>query len=180
MESPLGKAALRSSLQANRPQSSQGLTANLVRLTLELGANTIASYVPMSGEPDTSAFNEWVLALGKTLLLPRVVGEDLEFAQGELTAGPWGLREPKGPAQLLGTADLILLPALATDKSGVRLGKGKGFYDRALRSIAGVPLYSIVFDSEIFAELPHEPHDRKVTGIVTPSAIHHLRASAIS
>lgn len=180
MDIPNGKVELRKRIIAARPQSSSGLTANLVRLALELNAKTIASYVPLATEPDVSDFNMWVLSLGKTLLLPRVLGDDLEFATGQTRAGTLGIQEPDGPAQLLGTADLILLPALAVDLTGIRLGKGKGYYDRALRSIAGIPLYAVVYDSEVYRELPHEAHDRKVTGAVTPTAIHHFRASAIS
>ncbi|MEY3587304.1 MAG: hypothetical protein RL696_620 [Actinomycetota bacterium] len=178
METSSGKQGLRRQIQAQRPQSSQGLTSNLVRLALELNAQTIASYVSDPKEPDTSDFNSWVESLGKRLLLPRVSGEDLEFAQGPLTPGSFGLLEPTSEAVLLGEADLILLPALAVDKAGVRLGKGRGFYDRALRAIAGIPLYAVVFDSEIYDQLPSEPHDRKVTGAITPTAIHHFKASA--
>ncbi|MEY3561444.1 MAG: hypothetical protein RL068_596 [Actinomycetota bacterium] len=145
---------------------------------MELGAESIASYAANSSEPDTTDFNQWCLSLGKRLLLPRVIGENLEFASGTLSTGSFGLMEPEGDAQPLGSVDLILLPALAVDRTGVRLGKGKGFYDRALRSISGIPLYAVVFDSEIFAELPYEPHDKKVTGAITPTAIHHFQASA--
>lgn len=180
MEIASGKVGLRKHIQDARPQSSVGLTSNLVRLAIELNAKTIASYVPLESEPDVADFNVWVLSLGKELLLPRIVGDDLEFASGETRSGVLGIQEPTGPAQLLGRADLILLPALAVDHSGVRLGKGKGYYDRALRSISGIPLYAVVYDSEVYRTLPHEPHDRKVTGAITPTAIHHFRASAFS
>jgi 5-formyltetrahydrofolate cyclo-ligase len=69
---------------------------------------------------------------------------------------------------------------LAVDKSGNRLGKGKGFYDRALAQVQGIAKYAVVFDSEILDSIPTESHDVWVTGAVTPTAIHHFRASAIS
>ena len=180
MDSAVDKQRLRQTIRRERPHSSEGLTSNLVRLSLELGARRIASYASDAQEPSTADFNAWVTSLGLDLLLPRVVGNDLQFASGELTEGSFGILEPSGPAQELNSVDLILLPALAVDKSGVRLGKGKGYYDRALESISGIPLYAVVYDSEIFEQLPHEPHDRQVTGAVTPTALHHFRASSIS
>ena len=177
MESIQGKAALRSEIRSARPHSSEGLTQNLVRLTLQLGAKRIASYVSDRTEPETTDFNAWVKSSGYELLLPRINGEDLEFAQGELSLGSFGIFEPAGDSEGLETADLILLPALAVDRSGVRLGKGKGFYDRALQSIAKIPLYAVVFDAEVYQQLPHEPHDRRVNGAITPTAIHHFQAS---
>ncbi len=76
--------------------------------------------------------------------------------------------------------DLILVPALAVDKVGNRLGKGKGYYDRALAAVSGIPKYAVVFDSEVLPAIPAESHDVWMTGAVTPTAIHHFRASAIS
>jgi 5-formyltetrahydrofolate cyclo-ligase len=180
MESIAGKSDIRKQVIAARPQPSMGLAANLVRLALELNANTIASYVPMPGEPDVSEFNSWAHALGKTLLLPRIEGDDLVFAAGDLALSSIGILEPTGDAQPIGSAELLLLPALAVDRSGNRLGKGKGYYDRALRSVTGIPKYAVVFDSEVLEQIPSETHDVWVTGAVTPTAIHHFRASAIS
>ena len=180
MESIASKSEIRQRVLSARPQSSQGLAANLVRLTLELNVNSIASYQPMPTEPDVSEFNAWVVAMGKTLLLPRIEGDDLVFASGQLSTSRLGILEPTGAAQSLASVELILLPALAVDKQGNRLGKGKGFYDRALMNIAGIPKYAVVFDSEVLTQVPSEVHDVWVTGAVTPTAIHHFRASAIS
>lgn len=180
MQSNPRKSEIRQLVASKRPQSSNGLSANLVRLTLELDVKVIASYQPIDGEPDVSEFNAWVSAMGKSLLLPRVEGESLVFAEGETEVGSFGISEPTGKALELSSADLILLPALAVDKSGNRLGKGKGFYDRALAEVTGIPKYAVVFDSEILESIPTEPHDIWVTGAITPTAIHHFRASAIS
>jgi 5-formyltetrahydrofolate cyclo-ligase len=180
MESIASKSDIRKLVISARPQPSLGLGANLVRLALELDVQSIASYVPMPSEPNVSEFNAWVHALGKTLLLPRIEGDDLVFASGELEASSLGILEPTGEAQPISSAQLILLPALAVDKNGNRLGKGKGYYDRALRSVTGIPKYAVVFDSEVLEQIPSESHDVWVTGAVTPTAIHHFRASAIS
>ncbi len=180
MDSFESKSEIRQRVISQRPQPCNGLAANLVRLTLELNADVIASYHPLPSEPDVSEFNHWVKAMGKTLLLPRIEGDQLVFADGDLTLGNHGIFQPSGVPQDLAKAQLVLLPALAVDKSGNRLGKGKGFYDRALSHVSGVSKYAVVFDSEILDSIPTEPHDIWVTGAVTPTAIHHFRASAIS
>ena len=180
METFESKSEIRQRAVSNRPQSSVGLAANLVRLVYELDVNVIASYHPLASEPDVAEFNLWAKSMGKTLLLPRIEGEQIVFAQGDLVAGPHGVFEPSGAVEDLSSAELILLPALAVDKGGNRLGKGKGYYDRVLRSITGIPKYAVVFDSEVLDAVPTEDHDVWVTGAVTPTAIHHFRASAIS
>jgi 5-formyltetrahydrofolate cyclo-ligase len=180
MDSFESKSEIRQRMISQRPQPSLGLAANLVRLAFELNADVIASYQPLASEPDVAEFNLWVQSMGKTLLLPRIEGEQLVFADGELEMGSHGIFEPSGFAQSLAQAQLILLPALAVDKSGNRLGKGKGFYDRALSGISGIAKYAVVYDSEILDSIPTESHDVWVTGAVTPTTIHHFRASAIS
>ena len=180
MESLEGKSEIRQRSISARPQSSAGLAANLVRLVMELNIKVIASYQPLATEPDVSDFNAWALAMGKTLLLPRIVGDELEFSTGSLELGSHGILEPTGDAIDLATAELILLPALAVDGSGNRVGKGKGYYDRALSDVSGIPKYAVVFDSEILPAIAVEEHDVWMTGAVTPTAIHHFRASAIS
>ena len=167
------KQNLRETLRAQRPHSSQGLTENLIRLTLELNAQTIASYWPKSSEPDTTDFNNWVELLGKTLITPRITGETLEFASGPAIKSTFGILEPTGPAVSLNSADLIFVPALAIDNFGNRLGKGRGYYDRALFG-STVPRFAVIFDEEFLELVPTEDHDLKMNGSVSPSAIRHL------
>jgi len=167
------KANLRKQILEARPQSSKGLTENLIRLSFELEAEVIASYWPVGSEPDVSEFNNWVLMLGKTLLTPRVKSDTLEFASGAPAPGAFGILEPQGLVEPLESADLILVPSLAIDAFGNRLGKGKGFYDRALAGVTK-PKFGVIFDSEFLDSLPVEDHDLKVNGSVSPSAIRHL------
>jgi 5-formyltetrahydrofolate cyclo-ligase len=167
------KENLRETLRLARPHSSKGLTENLIRLTLELNAETIASYWPLESEPDTSEFNNWVQILGKTLIAPRMQGDVLEFATGDLAPGGLGILEPSGPSVPLSTADLIFVPAMAVDSLGNRLGKGRGFYDRALFGITA-PKFALIFDEEFLEEVPTEDHDLRVNGVVSPSAIRYL------
>ena len=163
----LAKQELRKQLQAMRPASSAGLAQRLIELTRELGAKTIASYVSTSKEPDVSEFNSWVQEHG-TLLLPRVTGDQLEFAAGDLAPGAFGLREPTGPALAVSEIEFLVVPALAVDVHGNRLGKGKGFYDRLLVEVQAVSC-AVVFDHELFDGLEVEDHDQRVDYVVTPT-----------
>ena len=92
---------------------------------------------------------------------------------GRLAPGRYGLLEPVGPRlgpTAIGTADVVVLPALGVDRRGVRLGRGGGYYDRALQHVRpDAVLVAVVFDDELLDELPAEPHDRLVTAVVTPS-----------
>lgn len=126
----------------------------------------IASYAPLPTEPDVSKFNA-LAAEGHRLLLPRVVGDQLEFAQGQLASGSFGISEPTGAALAVGSIDLMIVPALAADGTGNRLGKGKGFYDRVLNNFAGKTA-AVIFDEELLDFVPSEPHDMKVSMVVTP------------
>ena len=88
--------------------------------------------------------------------------------------GPKGTAEATGPRlgpHALADATLVVVPALAVDRRGVRLGKGGGSYDRALATVPpGVPVIALLYDDELRDRLPAEPHDRPVTAVITPSA----------
>ena len=127
----------------------------------------------MATEPDTSEFNAWVELLGKTLITPRISGDTLEFASGPAAPGAMGILEPTGPAVSLNSADLIFVPAMAIDNLGNRLGKGRGYYDRALFG-SPVPKFAVIFDEEFLELVPSEDHDLRMNGAVSPSAIRHL------
>jgi 5-formyltetrahydrofolate cyclo-ligase len=158
------KEGLRSKLQSLRPHSSAGLTEQLEDLLARLKPRTLASYQPQENEPNVERFHQ--LAAGKVeLVFPRVIGEELEFAGGQLVPGKFGILEPTGEA--VKKIDLVLVPALAVDHRGNRLGKGRGFYDRFLAGFSG-PCYAVVFDEELLEDVPVDSHDRRVSGVVTP------------
>jgi len=160
------KRELRKRLVDARPQSSEGLTERLIAIVQKLGAKTIASYSPLPSEPDVTEFNAWAKE-NLHLLLPRVSGHGLEFAAGEEGKGSFGITEPKGIEVPISEIDLMIVPALAADVAGNRLGKGKGFYDRALGAFSGTSI-AVVFDTEVMQVVPNEPHDQKVALVVTP------------
>jgi len=105
---------------------------------------------------------------------PSAPGSDRAItAEPALAPGPFGLLEPAGPrlgVAVVGHARLVLLPALAADRRGVRLGQGGGFYDRTLPLVgADVPLVVVLGDGELVEVLPTEPHDRRVGAALLPA-----------
>jgi 5-formyltetrahydrofolate cyclo-ligase len=173
----LSKPELRALIRAARPKSSDGLTDQLLAFTE--GAKTIASFSPLSIEPDVADFNDRAVARGQRLLLPKIEGDSLSWADpGEMQPGRYGILSPTGAPADLALADLVLLPALAVDQSGVRLGQGGGFYDRTLASLrpGQISLVAVVFDDEVFDSLPVEEHDIRVSAAVTPSRIWHFKS----
>ena len=170
MDTSSAKLKLRKSITLQRPQSSLGLLEQLQNLAKKTNASNIASYSPLDSEPDLKPFNDWV-AESANLYFPRVVHDKLEFAKGPLRIGRFEIMEPTGSAILSSALDLILVPALAADVLGNRLGKGKGFYDRWLEDVASKNIFAVVFDSEVLGLVPNEPHDKKINGIVTPTRL---------
>ena len=157
--------------------------AALTGWALELTAGVrgaVCAYLPIGTEPGTSALVEALLGAGHEVLLPVVppTPSPLDWARFDgvdaLGAGPLGLREPTGPrlgAAAVTRAGLVLVPALATDRAGRRLGRGGGFYDRTLHlAAAGTPLVAVLNDEELVDRLPVEAHDLRVTAALLPHA----------
>ncbi|MGV0812018.1 5-formyltetrahydrofolate cyclo-ligase [Mycolicibacterium boenickei] len=143
---------------------------------------TVCAYVPVGSEPGSQALLDALLELGARVLLP-VARNDEDgrglpmkwgpYEPGTLVAAEFGLREPPPPwlpAGRVADAEVILVPALAVDRHGTRLGRGAGFYDRSL--IYAAPharLVAVVRDDELVDELPADPHDVRMTHALTPS-----------
>lgn len=146
------------------------------------GVDTAAAYVPIGAEPGSLDMLDLLAQRCRTVLLPvaRTTsdGEHLplqwgRYIRGQLTPAQFGLRQPGEPwlpASALAEVDLVLVPALAVDRRGVRLGRGGGFYDRSLALCRpGTRLVAVVRDSEVVGELPGEPHDVRMTHALTPA-----------
>jgi 5-formyltetrahydrofolate cyclo-ligase len=141
-------------------------------------AGTIAAYVAVGAEPETHALVFALYKRGSYVLLPVMTAEnDLDWASYEgpdsLGPGPHGLLEPteprRGPAAI-GSADLIIVPALAADRRGNRLGRGAGCYDRALARVGpAVPTIALLYDHELLDEIPAGPHDQRVRAVAQPN-----------
>ena len=161
----VSKLELRASILAARPHSSAGLSNQLIQVAHRFNAQKIASFQSMADEPQLAQFNE-LMDSERQLLFPRIIGSDLEFAAGEIQPGSFGILEPTASATE--DIDLILVPAVAVDRSGNRLGRGRGFYDRALVRFPNTLKLAVVFDEEIVEKIPNDPWDEPVDGIVTP------------
>jgi 5-formyltetrahydrofolate cyclo-ligase len=181
------KAALRRRLLADRARLSPDQRAAAGRAlrdaVLELPqvqmAGTIAAYYSLSSEPDTHGLVYALWKRGGYVLLPLLRPDaDLDWASYEgpdsLRPGPRGLAEPAEPPRGMDAvtrADLVLVPALAVDRGGVRLGRGGGSYDRALARVApGIPTIALVYDGELLDEVPADDHDQRVRLVARPSA----------
>jgi 5-formyltetrahydrofolate cyclo-ligase len=177
------KTALRErhlSRRRDRPTAERVAVAAAVTTALLrglAGTRTLAAFVPDELEPGCGRLPAAYTQLGARVLLPVVPpeGRELRWAvdTGRLAPGRFGLLEPVGPrlgATAIGAAEVVVVPALAVDRSGVRLGRGGGYYDRALQHARpDAVLVALVFDDELLEELPAEHHDHRVTAVVTPS-----------
>lgn len=163
-----------------RELATTSLTANLQQLVAGSKARSLACYLATPTEPETRPFLAWAYEAGIRVLLP-VSREDglLDWAVANNTpdenVGLHGMPEPTG--ELLGPiaindVDLIIVPAAAVDRRGMRMGWGMGYYDKTLGSMERrPPVYALVYDEEVVDELPREIHDQPVTGVVTPAGI---------
>jgi 5-formyltetrahydrofolate cyclo-ligase len=177
------KAALRERLAARRlarPSAERSAAAAAVTTALLRGlggTRVIAAYAPEDTEPGHGRLPAAFTQLGARVLLPVLIAGEPELRwavdTGRLAPGRSGPLEPVGPRlgpTALGTADVVVVPAVAIARDGIRLGRGGGFYDRALRHARpGAVLVGVVFDDELLDELPSEPHDQLVNAVVTPS-----------
>ncbi len=144
-------------------------------------AGCVAAYAARDAEPGTTPLLDRLAQRGARVLLP-VLGTGLQRQWAYLTStaelevrAPGRPPEPPGPtlgAEALAAADVVLVPALAVDTSGARLGHGGGWYDRVLEHVRpGVLVIAIVFPSEVYdaahLPLPQESHDKQVDAVAT-------------
>ncbi len=141
-------------------------------------AGTVAAYFSVGSEPDTHSLIFGMWKRGTYVILPLLRPDgDLDWASYEgpdsLVSGPKGLMEPAEPARgvdAVGRASLVLVPALAVDTRGNRLGRGGGSYDRALARVGPqVPVIALLNDGELLDHVPAAPHDRPVSMAALPS-----------
>ena len=182
------KAALRDHIRARRrvrsPAERAVAARALVGIALELpeiqSAHCVALYAATLTEPQTAPLREALRHIGIGVVLPRVLPTGLDWAWDtgkELSpTHRRGGAEPVGPSlgpRGLLAADVVLVPALAVDTLGTRLGQGGGYYDTALPLVdRAVPVFAVVHDDEVLdasvEPLPSEPHDVPVDGALTP------------
>jgi 5-formyltetrahydrofolate cyclo-ligase len=172
---------IRAARRARDPEVRARHAALLTEAALGLAGRIdgpVCAHLPIGVEPWSPAGVEALRSAGHEVLLPVVADREgpLDWARYEgpdaLLPGLLGLREPAGTRlgpDAVRRAGLVLLPALAADRSGVRLGQGGGFYDRTLPLVdASVPLVVVLDEGELVDALPAEPHDRRVTAALLP------------
>jgi 5-formyltetrahydrofolate cyclo-ligase len=172
--------AARSALEADRRREAGRLIRDslLSMPALEM-AGTVAAYYSVGTEPDTRGLIYALWKRGTYVLLPLLRPDaDLDWASYEgpdsLVPGPRGLLEPGEPprgAAAVARADVVLVPALAADRAGNRLGRGGGSYDRALARVGPlIPVIALLYDDELLGHVPTEAHDTPVRAAVRPGA----------
>ena len=171
------KSVLRERARRERQQKFIPCNFNAILKAPEIvGASTIASYVSYEFEPSTVEINEAFLREGKTLVLPRINGDHLEWVKWD--GNPSNLTTKKKISEPLGAPiedllkiDVIVVPALRIDQAGFRLGQGGGYYDRALPKLNAWKI-GLVYAGELNSEeLPHEAHDIPLDAAASPSII---------
>ncbi|MGY4922899.1 5-formyltetrahydrofolate cyclo-ligase [Streptomyces sp. 900105755] len=168
-------------------EAADALAGHALELPELARARTVAAYVSVGNEPGTLALLDALVTRGVRVLLPALLPDhDLDWGayagEGSLArvqhGGKMALFEPSserlGPDAVLG-ADAVLLPGLAVDARGMRLGRGGGSYDRVLarleRAGARPALVVLLYDTEVVGRVPAEAHDLPVQAVVTPSGV---------
>jgi 5-formyltetrahydrofolate cyclo-ligase len=177
-------AAARRNAEQQPDALSQRIWDRLLALPQFARARTVMTYLDIGGEARTRHYVPELWRLEKRVVVPYCVAHELRLfelrSMEELTPGTWQILEPRPqwrarperrpqPTDL----DLILVPGLAFDRSGGRLGLGKGYYDRFLKCIRpDVPKIAPAFECQLVDEIPVSPHDVRVDMVVTEKAVY--------
>jgi len=179
------KRALRAELRerrrimtsTEREQATAQITERLQGLVGAVQARSVAAYLPANDEPNIRPFLNWAEAEGIRILFP-ISRDDglLDWTAGDghtEQEGLFGMPEPVGELlapNAINDVDLIVVPAASVGRDGMRMGWGRGYFDRTLGSMEKCPpVYAVIFDRELVDTVPTEVHDRGVDGVVTPS-----------
>lgn len=182
------KAEMRAAHSARRAALSQdparkaALDASIVDATLACiehagaRAKNIAAYNPLRSEPGPRDFAHCLSTATRTLFLPISLPDGVlawGVAGASAAAGALGVAEPVGArftSNVLRSCGLVVAPALAVDGNGMRLGKGAGYYDRALAGLdtLNTPVAAVIYDEEFVDAVPHDAHDQPVDFVITP------------
>lgn len=182
-----GKAALRRRILAarltlseqQRDEAGRRLRDHILALPQVQMAGTVAAYYSVGTEPPSRGLVYALWKRGTYVVLPVVrnsASNDLDWASYEgpdsMTPASHGLLEPAEPGgKAITSADVVIVPALAADRSGNRLGRGRGFYDRALAHVGPlIPVIALLYDDELLDAVPAGPLDRAVRMVARPSA----------
>ncbi|MBO7567961.1 MAG: 5-formyltetrahydrofolate cyclo-ligase [Bacteroidales bacterium] len=168
----VGKQELRTQIRAAKRLHTSGQLADfsktlcdkILKMPIFQSAHTLLLYSPLPDEVDVFPIVSNAHENGKTVLLPKVVGNDLELhiykGVESLERGAFGILEPTGEVFFdYDTVDVAIIPGMAFDKAGHRLGRGKGFYDRMLPRLKNAYKIGVCFPFQYLDEIPCEAHD---------------------
>lgn len=170
--------------QSDKDAVSHQILRRLFGVTSYQAAETVLFYVDVRSEVRTSVGLSQVLGSGKRLVVPFCVGAELELFwlqdMAELSTGRFGILEPHPELRKLperkvlpDQLDFLVVPGVAFDRQGHRMGHGHGFYDRLLSRIGtDVPKLGLAFECQLVPQVPTEPHDVRLDGVVTENAIY--------
>ncbi len=141
-------------------------------------SRSILLYAPLAEELDVWALLHETIASGRIAALPRFDGASgtyfacrIQDASADLSVGQFGIREPNERcSQVAEGLDLILVPGVAFDLKGGRIGRGGGYYDRLLASVTGLKC-GVAFDQQIIEDVPMEGHDLRMNYVLTPTRL---------
>ena len=182
MESNPEKSALRKTLLEKRDStsfdfikiSSRQIQTNLEKVEDYRNAQSIAFYYPIGSEVLTQDLMLKILSLGKDVLLPKVVGEELEFRKikdlNSLEKGSFDIMEPKDNCEKADKIDVVIVPTVGISPDGSRLGYGHGYYDRFLAKSDAVSI-ALTYEKQIVKSVPSDQSDVKIDWIVTEDRV---------
>jgi 5-formyltetrahydrofolate cyclo-ligase len=168
------KQALRALIQSNRSKELSRQTRDqfakaLLQLVMKHEVKRISCYLSFGSEPATDSFISLAKAEGIEIAGPRIQPDGemvMAIFDTETVPSKLSFREPTGSVVEAGDIDLIIVPALAIDFSGQRLGRGAGYFDRYLQHFSG-PTVGVIYDAEFMPMVPSLPHDAPVSLVVT-------------
>jgi 5-formyltetrahydrofolate cyclo-ligase len=159
--------------EAARDQARLALADRVIALAGQRGWSSIAGYRPLRTEPGSVELLDRLRDAGLRVITP-VLREDLDL--------DWTTEPEAGDrlgVEAIGGVEAVLVPALAVDRSGIRLGRGGGSYDRALARLPEtVPTLALLFDGELLRRIPSDPWDRRVEYALLPSGAVRLELDA--
>jgi len=152
---------------------SEDICSKVLALASWQEAGTLLLYYPLPDEVDVRLLIKDAFESGKKVLLPVVKGDELELhlyeGEASLKEGTFGIMEPTGPLfapKHYGEIELAIIPGMAFDSAGHRLGRGKGYYDRLLPNLKTAKLTGICFPFQFLEEVPAEAHDISVCEVI--------------
>jgi 5-formyltetrahydrofolate cyclo-ligase len=177
------RARLKLMAPGERVTASARARGLLAMQPLWVAAQWVLFFAPLPEELDIWPLLAEALSAGKRVALPRFVGENrtyeacqIQDPKSDLQVGLYGIREPASRCARLSLSrlDLILVPGVAFDLQGRRLGRGKGYYDRLLKTLGGTTC-GVAFDEQVVDALPVESHDVRLNCVLTPTRWVHLK-----